>query len=393
MNDDDVFDKWLNQANKELIESISNSLDVEDTLATVKDRAATDSDETPADHRVAEIPVQARERVLSLSVIRAANRPRKAVSVVRGALVGLSQSRSVFAIIGATVAIGIFVLFSPLPGYDSPILSLPVFADRAAHVGAHDGTGEDTGHTGQGDARQPDPTQPRPPLVPPVPGGSTFWAPAPGKPAPGQPEPVAPGSAQPTPAEWEPAPSATEESAPGTPSEPPGVQIEKTVELSTQEGHESVQIDWWQRVDNEPDDLHMDPDGIYTALDAKLSLVDPSVEPTYHHCAQNTAWINQVNFAALQTGSRLCAKSRTGRYAVLTVIALPRPEAPSDRFVFHGKTWQLAGEPRAVESPGEEPPAEEPPAGQPPARQPTPRQTPPAEPTAGQPTPPPPTSG
>ncbi|MCA1709203.1 MAG: hypothetical protein LC808_40350 [Actinobacteria bacterium] len=136
------------------------------------------------------------------------------------------------------------------------------------------------------------------------------------------------------------------------------------MELSTQPGHNSVEIDSWQNVGKESNNLYMNTAGIYTELDAKLSIIDDSPDTTYSHCKQVTNWVSNVDFAVLHKGSQLCALSHTGRYAVLKVYTLPASAGQNDSFVFYGKTWQL---------PEQAPPA-----------QPAPRQSPPPEAAPGQ---------
>jgi hypothetical protein len=122
----------------------------------------------------------------------------------------------------------------------------------------------------------------------------------------------------------------------------PAVQEQTVVELSTQPGNESVEIDWWRRVRDKSGDLQMDQNGIYTVLGAKLGIIEDSPEPTYARCAQVQTWTTRVNFATLHVGSQLCAQSRMGRYAMLQVRALPSSPASNGRFIFYGRTWQLA---------------------------------------------------
>ena len=114
------------------------------------------------------------------------------------------------------------------------------------------------------------------------------------------------------------------------------------VELSTQAGKESVDIDWWRQMRDKSGDLQMDQNGIYTVLGAKLSVIENSPEPTYARCAQVQNWTTRINFVALHEGSQLCAQSRMGRYAMLQVRALPGSPGSNGRFVFYGRTWELA---------------------------------------------------
>ena len=122
----------------------------------------------------------------------------------------------------------------------------------------------------------------------------------------------------------------------------PPVQEETVVELSTQLGKDSVDIDWWRKKGDKSGDLQMDQNGIYTVLGAKLSVIENSPEPTYARCAQVQAWSTRVNFGTLHEGSQLCAQSRMGRYAMLQVRALPSSSASNGRFIFYGRTWELA---------------------------------------------------
>ncbi|HEX2297889.1 MAG TPA: hypothetical protein VHH34_05130, partial [Pseudonocardiaceae bacterium] len=65
---------------------------------------------------------------------------RRALAAAYAGLVGLSQSRGLFAVIGATVATSIFVLFSWLPGNGGATpQSPPTFTDRTGDVEAKAG--------------------------------------------------------------------------------------------------------------------------------------------------------------------------------------------------------------------------------------------------------------
>jgi hypothetical protein len=122
----------------------------------------------------------------------------------------------------------------------------------------------------------------------------------------------------------------------------PPVQEERVVELSTQAGNESVDIDWWRQLPDKSGDLQMDQHGIYTVLGAKLSVIENSPELTYTRCAGVQDWTSRVDFRTLREGSQFCAQSRMGRYAMLQVRALPWSPRSDGRFVFYGRTWELA---------------------------------------------------
>jgi hypothetical protein len=272
------------------------------------------------------------------------NRTKRAIAAGYAALVSLSQSRGVFAVIGAAAATSIFVLVAWLPGNDFSLQSPPAFADRTGNVDEKAGTDADNGaaQTSQGSRLEPGRSSAQPPA--PL-AGSALVEPAPGEPAPSQ-------QAQPIPGV--PVPG---EPTPRTPPGPPVIQQEKRVVLSTKAGRESVGIDQWQKVNSESDDLRMDPDGIYTTMGAQLSVVeDPHETIAYHDCAQRTTWVTRVEFSTLHKGSAICARSRTGSYAALKVINLPPSTRNHDRFVFQGTTWQLPGQP----SPRHLPPAQAP---------------------------------
>lgn len=270
---------------------------------------------------------------------RVRSQARRAAVAVGAALAEISRSRGLFAVIGAAAATSIFVLFSFLPGSNSPLRTPPPTADRTVAPGAGVSANNGAGPAGQDSGPAPDRSA-QPPLRPaPLQG-----APA-GEPAPGQPPPAQQADEPPQPGE----PAPRDPAAPGQPAPrnppSPGVQQEKTVRLSTRAGQESVDIDWWRKRKPESHDLRMDRDGLSTELGAKLSVVDdPRGTITYHDCAKRTAWVTRVNFTALRPGSKLCAQSRTGRYATLTVIALPRPARQADRVIFHATTWQLPGQ-------------------------------------------------
>ncbi|MCA1672769.1 MAG: hypothetical protein LC799_11385 [Actinobacteria bacterium] len=99
-------------------------------------------------------------------------------------------------------------------------------------------------------------------------------------------------------------------------------------------------------MDNESNDLFMDNDGIYTTLGAQLSVIeDPRGTISYRDCAQRTTWVPRVDFITLHQGSELCARSHTGNYAALKVIALPQDARNTESFVFQGTTWHFRGRP------------------------------------------------
>lgn len=286
-------------------------------------------------------------------------RARRAVAAVRAALAGISQSRGMFAVIGAAVATSIFVLFSALPGGHSLLQPPPTVTDRAENVGPGEGsTGNGAAPAGpDGDAPPARSALPSSQAVGPQAAGpqaspteSPAGEPAPAEPIPGQPDPPPdqPAPEDPTP----------EQPTPRTPSTP-GVLQEKTVRMSTRTGQDSVEIDRWRKRNSESHDLRMDQDGLVTMLGAKLSVIDaPHATVTYQDCAQRTTWATRVDFTALHPGSTLCARSHTGRHAMLTVIALPRPAKPDSRFVFHATTWRLPGQqPSPRQTPPSQPPS------------------------------------
>ena len=306
---------WRHQVDEESIDSMSASID-------------TDLNGVPSDRYAVDLCDRIRENVSSLSIVWVGHRLRRAAFTVHTALVRFFKWRGASAIVSVAVIAGVFVLFAPLPGNDSPFLSLPTFAGPAVHIGedgagvgneeeGNTGIGNDNhsvalpgaGHVGQGN-------DPRP--------GQDLGQPLPGKgPPPGKEPP--PGKR-----------------APGQPSfDSPGVQEERTVELSTQAGQESVEIDWWRQVGDKSGDLQMNENMINTVLGAKLSVIEASPEPTYDRCAQVQTWTTQVDLTTLYAGSQLCAQSQGGRYAMLRVTALPWSPGSDGRFVFYGRTWQL----------------------------------------------------
>ena len=89
----------------------------------------------------------------------------------------------------------------------------------------------------------------------------------------------------------------------------------------------------------------MDESGIYTTQGAQLSVIeDPHGTISYRDCAQRTTWVTRADFTALHKGSKICARSHTGNYAALKVVALPRAARDNVRFVFLGTTWQFPGQ-------------------------------------------------
>lgn len=128
----------------------------------------------------------------------------------------------------------------------------------------------------------------------------------------------------------------------GEPGQPhPVVLAEQPVELSTQAGQESVEIDSWRHVTNQSADLLMAQDGIHTARGARLSVVSEAAEPSYDHCAQLETWTDQIDFTDLQAGSQLCARSSEGRYAMFQILHVPSAPENDMRFIFFGRTWEL----------------------------------------------------
>lgn len=113
------------------------------------------------------------------------------------------------------------------------------------------------------------------------------------------------------------------------------------MQLSTEPGQESVEIDWWRQNHDRTGDLQVDASGMFTTLGARLAVVADSPEPTRDQCRRIETWTTRVDFAELHVGSRLCARSVGGRYAVLQVNALPNSPASNGRLVFYGRTWEL----------------------------------------------------
>jgi hypothetical protein len=181
--------------------------------------------------------------------------------------------------------------------------------------------------------RGPEPADPGPPQPAQSASGSPDTGqPVPEEPGTGQPDPGPPTSEEPVPEQPDPEPPQPEQPVP---------LIKRPVELSTQPGQESVDIDGWQHVAEKAGDLVMDEYGIYTARGAKLSIVDDAAELTYDSCAQVQTWTDRVEFSELQEGSLLCAQSSGGRLAMLRVRTVPSAPADSDgHFVFYGKTWE-----------------------------------------------------
>lgn len=276
----------------------------------------------------------------SLRAERPRNPARRAVAAAGAAYVALSQSRGLFAVIGATVATSVFVLFSWLPNNNAPSLSPPTYHNHTDKVGPEAVTNADnkTAQTGPGSNIAPVQAGAQPSLTPtPLDGAQPVEPEAEGVP-PAQQGQAGPGGPTPDPAPGRPTPRTP-------PADPPVLQGKRVV-LSTKAGRDSVGIDSWQRRNSDSNDLHMDGDGIYTTLNAQLSVVEaPGGNLTYRDCAQRTTWVTRVNFADLHKGSMLCARSNTGNYAAMNVVALPRTKKNNERFVFQGTTWQSPGHP------------------------------------------------
>lgn len=119
------------------------------------------------------------------------------------------------------------------------------------------------------------------------------------------------------------------------------VQEERSVQLSTEAGQESVEIDWWRQNHVRGGDLQVDATGVFTTLGAQLAVVEDLPEPTRDRCKQVTNWTTRVDFTQLTDDSQLCARSVGGRYAMLQVQALPDSPGSNGRFVFYGRTWKL----------------------------------------------------
>ena len=313
---DDAFDKWLHRANKEFVESTAVPLDVDDALATVKRRAAAhELQRAASDGQL--VATHNHIHAVALSLSAAPRTTRSTTCYVRS---NFLTSKLLAAV--STITVGIVVFFTALlTDSHSPFSEISAL---------------DTSTTAQTSSKlEPDPDGGKP--VSAARSASPVRQPTlstrqPGPPPPGnQPlQPSAPG-----------APSAsghpTQSGKPRTDS--PETQKEQRVELSAQN---SVEIEGWRQVNDKSGDLQMDQHGIYTVRGAKLSIINDSAAPTYDRCAQIQSWSTRVDFTALQEGSHLCAQSSGGRYAMLRVAALPSSQESHGRFIFHGRTWQCA---------------------------------------------------
>jgi hypothetical protein len=187
--------------------------------------------------------------------------------------------------------------------------------------------------------------QPAPP--PAGPGGPTAVPSVPGTPRP-DPSRVPPTAAPPTAAlppsvppptsnVPEPSPSPSIQSGPGDP-----VQEERNVELSAAKGYEAVDIDWWRQKRDSSGDMQMDTGGVNALLGAGLAVVMDSPESTRDSCSSVRNWVTRVEFSSLHVGSQLCARSRSGRHAMVKINALPSSPASNGRLLFFGRTWEHA---------------------------------------------------
>ncbi|WP_439649146.1 protein kinase domain-containing protein [Herbidospora mongoliensis] len=127
---------------------------------------------------------------------------------------------------------------------------------------------------------------------------------------------------------------------------PGEVNEERQVRLhATEPGFASVEIDYWrQELDNPTStpngDLWMKTDHVHTAKSAALAKVESSPDATPTRCARITAWTNRVDFADLQPGDQLCARSAEGRYAMLRIESLPTSPQGDGYFAFYGRVWK-----------------------------------------------------
>jgi hypothetical protein len=115
-----------------------------------------------------------------------------------------------------------------------------------------------------------------------------------------------------------------------------GVQEQRTVELVRQQGYNWVDIEYWRHDADTPGELQIDASSVFTAYGARLAVIPDSPAPDRARCAQVTQWRDRVGFDELHVGSRLCARSKVGRYASLEVRALP---STGGSFIFYGITW------------------------------------------------------
>lgn len=117
------------------------------------------------------------------------------------------------------------------------------------------------------------------------------------------------------------------------------IQEQRLVELYPSAGYNWVDIEYWRHDARTPGELQMDGQGLRTALGAQLAIVADDPAPDRGRCAQVIAWTDRVDFSRLHVGSRLCGRSRAGRFASLQVRVLPGSPDSNGRCIFYGITW------------------------------------------------------
>lgn len=117
------------------------------------------------------------------------------------------------------------------------------------------------------------------------------------------------------------------------------VQEDEVVELVQQQGYNWRDIEYWRHDASTPGEVHVDPNGVFTNLGAKLTVIPDTPLANRARCAQATGWRDRIEFSELHVGSQLCALSRMDHYASMEVRLLPSSPASNGRFIFYGITW------------------------------------------------------
>ncbi|TDV35320.1 helix-turn-helix domain-containing protein [Actinophytocola oryzae] len=134
-------------------------------------------------------------------------------------------------------------------------------------------------------------------------------------------------------------PNSVHATEPPDPRRYENVQEQREVELIQQQGYNWVDIEYWRHDAATPGELQIDPQGVFTNLGAKLTVIADTPQADRDRCEHAAGWRERVEFSELHVGSQLCALSHVGRYGSMVVRLVPGSPGSDGRFTFYGITW------------------------------------------------------